>query len=149
MPEVQISAFDAPEQDGAASADGVVAVSAPEDGVRRLRCDIVSARPVPDQLALLIVTVEPSAPAETPVAGTAAAVIHVLHAEACVRSPKQSGCGGRARAKASAVGEAEPEVALPVIVFVACVDSPVNGSPVAFASPGCWAFQKRLLASSC
>jgi hypothetical protein len=189
VPDVQISAFDAPEHDGSARADGVVAVSAPRTVLAACDATLVSARPVPDQFPLLMVTPEGNAPLAMPVAagspvafvrvtevgvprigvtnvgdveaeiapepfralasaaptpvprpvmpptGTAAAVIDVLQLNPELVVQIRALAAVEQEPIASAVGAAEPEVALPVIVFVACAASPVNGNPVAFASP--------------
>ena len=68
VPDVHISALLAPEQDGTARADGVVAVRAPRTVFAACEATFVRASPVPDQFALLMVTPEGSAPLAMPVA---------------------------------------------------------------------------------
>jgi hypothetical protein len=120
VPEVQVSAFEAPEHEGTARADGVVAVSAPRTVFAACEAMLVRARPVPDQLALLTVTVDPSAPAVTPVAGTAAAVIDVLQRTA-LDPPLVTHCSALAAVEQDGmlmpVGEADVPDAFARIVF--------------------------------
>lgn len=98
---------------------------------------MVTERAVPDQFPLLTVTVEPRAPAVTPVAGTAAAVIDVLQVTA-LDPPLVVHCNALAAVEhdgiETAVGDAAPDVALTTTVFAPCVARPLSGSPVRFVA---------------
>ena len=82
---------------------------------------LATDKTVPDQLALLTVIVLPSAPAVTPVAGTAAAVIDVLQPNPVLVVQIKASAAAEQLDTACAVGLAEPDVALTRTVFVACV----------------------------
>jgi hypothetical protein len=104
-----------------ARAEGVVAVNAPRTVFAACDATFVKANPVPDQFALSIVTVEPSAPAVTPVAATAEAVAAVAAAMlvlqvTALEPPLVVHCKALADVEqegmATAVGDPEPAVAL-------------------------------------